>query len=155
MSDLSSPSIPPLIWPQAMRMPTDLQKMLMGIPFLGVDWRAYRAFRKQVKMRSENTLFLWENVQVDPALRDQVLVIIQKNMRWKSRGFIPEDSLEALLLPPPGTDGFEFVDTLLELDEVLVKASGRDPDFSLNLTFETISGRMRWAWGSSSSVRRA
>jgi hypothetical protein len=45
--------VEPLKWPPSMKLPTDLQRVLMGFPFLGPDKRAYRAFRRQVASRPE------------------------------------------------------------------------------------------------------
>jgi len=93
-------TVQPLSWPESIRHPTALHKFLMGFPLLGPDKLAYRRFREEVATRPDDCLALWKEDERTLNVRDRVFDILEKDMRWKSRKFIPADTCDILFFDP-------------------------------------------------------
>jgi hypothetical protein len=92
--------VEPLKWPAALQHPTGLQRALMGFPFLGIDLRAYKGFRRQVAARPDEYLQAWSRDDSTARAREAVVDILETEMAWGCRKFIPSDPCDILLFDP-------------------------------------------------------
>jgi len=125
-------TILPLAWPEELRHPSTIQRFLMGVPFLGPDRCAYRTLRKQVASRPQECLTLWPQDEQAVLVRDKILDLLEMNMKWGSRKFIPDDPCDILFFRPTVLcQGEEAMFAFWEIGEWFgsEKVSGLLPEF--------------------------
>lgn len=110
-----------LTWPPEWNAPSPLQKALMGMPILGLDRRLYAQFRRQVGARGQECLAIWPQDNPTQAVRLSVSSIIQREMRWPNRFFLPDDPCAILFFDP--FSNMDSVRAILEVERAHGKKS--------------------------------
>ena len=119
----SSSRCRPLRWPIEMLRPTENQRFLMGIPFVGIDKRARRQLVRQLKDRGPECMRLWPD---DPKVRRALQIIspvIKFEFDWPNTYFVPDDLCSILFWAEP-LRGWELLherlgQATLQLDKTL------------------------------------
>lgn len=98
-SNLDGSELPPMCWPENCKSP--LGRVLNGIPFIGPDRRAFKMFRKLIRLRPENCTNYWPNDPTISEIRDRLIEIIASDMDWRCNKFLPGDPCDILFQEEP------------------------------------------------------
>jgi hypothetical protein len=92
--------VKPLSWPEWYVKPSWLGRVMMGMPFVGPDRRAYRLFRQEVQSRPKVCVEYWPKDDVLMRTRVAIDEILVREMRWPVALFLPEDPCDILFFDP-------------------------------------------------------
>ncbi len=132
---------PPLTWPEYWRNPSALQRLLKGVPHIGIDRRLEREIVAQLQARGPECLEAWD---ADAQVRRIVSVageIIVKNLKRPNGYFIPDD-LFGMMVFDPG-DGLNTVEVLLDLEDAFGLAMETLDERTWEMTFGEVVQRIR------------
>lgn len=90
--------VEPLKWPEYWVHPTRVQRLLIGVPIIGIDKRARTDIRKQLSTRSAQVFQAWPS-PVSPVYQ-QLSDVLMRELDWPNPFFIPADPCEILFWDP-------------------------------------------------------
>ncbi|MGI6099748.1 MAG: hypothetical protein GX174_13180 [Lentisphaerae bacterium] len=109
-------TIEPLAWPTDWQHPSSIQRVSIGVPFIGFDHRVFRALVKKLASRDESVLKMWPSDPTLCRIRDDIAAWLAKTFGWPNTLFHPDDPC-AVLFWRPRSD--------LELSEMLLLLAER------------------------------
>lgn len=101
----------PLNFPKYWLEPTSIQRILRGLPLIGVDRRAYRSICAQLLSRSPSVWCLWPEDLVITA--KEIAGVVEEYFRWPNPYYIPDDPCEVLFWDPTMEMRFEEASLVL------------------------------------------
>lgn len=106
-------TIEPLAWPSDWEHPSPIQRVSIGLPFVGFDRRVFRSLVQKLASRDENVLKMWPSDPTLRRIRDDIAAWLVKTFGWPNTLFHPDDPC-AVLFWTPRSD-LEISETLLFL----------------------------------------